>query len=159
VNATLALLGAAVLVGGKPAPAQFLHVDAVHKTAVLTLVAGYTSANNGFNFDGYGRGELLVSVPRGWRVTVHCRNASALRNSCVVVTGAAASVPAFPGASTPDPVVGLGSGSAATFSFTATRTGSYRFTSLVAGHEAARMWDVLEVRSRGRPAISARSGP
>lgn len=123
------------------------------------MIAGDGGSNRGFNFDGYGRGELMVRVPRGWRVTVHYRNAGPFRSSCAVVSGPGASRPAFAGASTPSPVTGLTRGGTATFSFTATRTGSYRFASMVAGQERARMWDVLEVTSGGRPAISARSGP
>lgn len=123
------------------------------------MIAADGPGNNGFNFDGYGRGEMLVSVPQGWRVTVRFRNAGSLFNSCAVVTGLAATTLAFAGASTPNPVRGLASGASDTFSFSATRTGSYRLASLVPGHEQARMWDVLEVTRGGRPAISARPGP
>jgi hypothetical protein len=143
----------------KPDPRQFLQVSATRHAVDLTLIASDGDSNNGFNFDGYGRGELLVRVPRGWRVTVHCRNDGPLRNSCVVVTGLEAAAPAFPGATTPNPVTGLGSGMSATFSFTPTHTGLYRLASLVTGHEQARMWDLLEVTRGGRPSISGRPGP
>lgn len=145
--------------GAKPRPAQFLTVDSASHTVGLSLIAADGPTNNGFNFDGYGRGEMLVSVPRGWRVTVHCKNAGARRNSCVVISGPGASAPAFAGATTPDPVQGLANGQSATFSFVASRTGSYRIASMVPGHELARMYDVLQVTSGGRPAISARPGP
>jgi len=136
-----------------------LRVDAARRAVDLTLIAGDGAGNGGFNFDGYGRGELLVNVPKGWRVTVHCRNAGSLPNSCVVVSGPGAVAPAFPGATTPAPVMGLRPGSSSTFSFVPTRVGSYRLASLVPGHEQARMWDVLEVTSGGRPSIDARPGP
>jgi hypothetical protein len=142
-----------------PSPAQFLHVAAKQRTAVVTLVAGYNSENNGFNFDGYGRGELLVSVPRGWRVRVTCMNRGAMNHSCAVVRGPMTITPAFRGATVPDPTIGLPRGASVTFSFIASRTGSYRFACLVPGHEEARMWDVLEVTRGGKPAISARRGP
>lgn len=143
----------------KPDPRQFLQVSTARHAVDLTLIAADGDGNNGFNFDGYGRGELIVRVPRGWRVTVHCKNNGPLRNSCVVVTGLEAAAPAFPGATTPSPVTGLGSGESATFSFTAAHTGLYRLASLVAGHEEARMWDVLEVTRGGRPSIRGRPGP
>ncbi len=143
----------------KPDPREFLHVSAARRAVELTLIAGDGPSNNGFNFDGYGRGELLVSVPRGWRVMVRCTNKAALRNSCGVVSGPNATALAFPGASTPDPAIGLGRGQSATFSFTPTRPGVYRLASLVPGHEQARMYDVLEVTRGGRPSISARPGP
>jgi hypothetical protein len=147
------------MIAAHPAPAQFLHVDAAHKVASVTLVAAYDGGNNGFNFDGYGRGELLVSVPRGWRVRVTCTNRGAVRHSCAVVRGPMTVTPAFRGASVPNAVQGLDRGRTATFSFVASRAGSYRFACLVPGHEDARMWDVLEVTRGGKPSISARAGP
>ena len=90
-----------------PPPARFLHVDARHKLVKVTLIAGYDGSNNGFNFDGYGRGELFVSVPRGWRVRVRCVNRAAMRHSCAVVKGPMTIKPAFRGATVPQPVVGL----------------------------------------------------
>src|SRR5437867_6418788 len=89
------------------------------RTASLELVAGYNGENNGFNFDGYGRGQLLVRMPLGWHVTVICRNAASMRHSCAIVRGPLTITPAFRGASTPSPTVGLRSGQTARFTFTA----------------------------------------
>jgi Sulfocyanin (SoxE) domain len=142
-----------------PSPGRFLHVDAKARTALVTLYAGYNDENNGFNFDGYGRGELTVSVPRGWRVKVTCTNKGDMDHSCAVVHGPMTDTPAFRGATIPNPVVGLLPGRSATFSFVASRVGAYRFACLVPGHEEARMWDVLVVTRGGKPSISARAGP
>lgn len=101
----------------------------------------------------------MVTVPRSWHVTVLCKNAGTLRNSCAVVSGADATAPAFAGASITNPTLGLSGGSSATFSFIASRTGTYRFASLVPGHELARMYAVLVVSQGGKPAIMARPGP
>ncbi|HLX20143.1 MAG TPA: sulfocyanin-like copper-binding protein [Gaiellaceae bacterium] len=130
-------------------------MDATQRTAIVTLYAGYNSENNGFNFDGYGRGELLFSIPRGWRVRVTCTNRGAIIHSCAVVPGPMTITPSFRGAATPL----LPPGTTAKFSFIATRAGSYRFACLVPGHEEARMWDVLEITPGGKPSISARAGP
>ena len=147
------------MIAAHPNPAQFLHVDAKHKIAAVTLVAGYDGENNGFNFDGYGRGELLVSVPQGWRVRVTCSNRAPVPNSCAVVRGPMTITPAFRGASTPNPLQAAPIGKKVTFTFVASRAGSYRFASLVPGHEDARQWDVLEVTRGGKPSITARAGP
>jgi hypothetical protein len=155
----LAVALASAAVSGKPDPQQFLKVDARQKVVALTLVAGYDSSNNGFNFDGYGRGELLVTVPMRWRVKVTCVDRGGMRHSCVVVDGAMTAQPAFKGASVPNPTYGLQPGQSATFSFVASRTGSFRLACLVPGHEEARMWDVLEVTRGGKPSIVARPGP
>lgn len=143
----------------KPDPRRFLSWNAPSRVAHLTLLAGLGAANNGFNFDGYGRGELLVTIPLGWRVVVDCENRGSTRNSCVVVKGALSTVPAFPGAGSPVPIRGLAPGSKATFAFRASRTGSFRIACLVPGHEQARQWGVLDVRRAGTPSISARPGP
>jgi Sulfocyanin (SoxE) domain len=155
----LAIALASAAVSGKPDPQQFLHVDSRDKVAALTLVAGYDSANNGFNFDGYGRGELRVTVPLRWRVRITCVDRGGMRHSCAVVGGAMTVRPAFAGASSPDPTYGLQPGQSATFSFVASRAGSFRLACLVPGHEDARMWDVLEVARGGKPSIAALRGP
>jgi hypothetical protein len=136
-----------------PDPRRFLHVDARAKVATVTLLAGYDSTNNGFNFDGYARGELMWTVPQGWTVRVTCTNRSGVRHSCAVVKGPLARTLAFPGAATPSPVIGLLQGRTATFSFRATRAGVFRFTSLVPGQESARMYDVLKITRGGRPSV------
>ena len=143
----------------RPDPHRFLSWDGARKVARLTLVAGFDHANNGFNFDGYGRGELLVTIPLGWRVVVTCENHGRSRHSCAVVKGALSRKPAFPGAASPAPVTGLTPGSKSTFSFRATHPGSFRIACLVPGHEQAREWDVLDVVRARRPSISARPGP
>ena len=115
----------------------------------LTLIASYNDANNGFNFDGYWGGRLLLSVPLGWRVRVVCENRGPLRNSCAVVAGYKI---AFRGAATRP----LGAGGHATFSFVASRRGTYRLASLVPGHEEARMYDVLDVGKTKRVELTTR---
>ncbi|HEY4349215.1 MAG TPA: sulfocyanin-like copper-binding protein [Gaiellaceae bacterium] len=144
---------------GRPDPRRFLAANAAARTVRLTMLGALGSSNNGFNFDGYGRGELLASVPRGWRVVVHFENRGSRRTSCAVVTGARSATLAFPGASVPDPVQGVRSGGKARFSFMATRAGSYRIASLVPGQAEARMFAVLLVTPSGRPSITARAGP
>lgn len=155
----LAVALAVVAVAAKPDPRQFLQVDARRRIVSVTLVAGYDSSNNGFNFDGYGRGELTVTVPLNWRVRVTCTDKAAIRHSCAVVKGAMNAAPAFPHAAVPQPQLGLRRGQTATFSFVPTRLGPFRLACLVPGHEEARMWDLLEVVRGGKPSIAARPGP
>jgi hypothetical protein len=155
----VAVVLAVAAVAAKPDPQRFFRVDARRRVVSVSLVAGYDAANNGFNFDGYGRGELLVTVPLGWHVRVTCTNRAAIRHSCAVVQGTMAVQPAFPHASISRPLEGLRRGEVATFSFTATKRGTFRLACLVPGHEAARMWDVLDVARGGKPSIVARPGP
>src|ERR1700751_162670 len=101
----------ALSLAGKPAPRQFLAVDAQRHRVTITLIASYDGTNNGFNFDGYSR-FLLWTVPRGWTVRVVCTNRGPLRHSCAVVKGADSAQPAFRGAGTPQPRIGLEAGGA-----------------------------------------------
>jgi hypothetical protein len=118
----------------------------------ITLIASYNGENNGFNFDGYSR-YLMWTVPRGWTLRVVCTNRGPLRHSCAVVQGADSAKPAFRGAETPQPRIGLEAGHTASFAFRASRTGVYRFACLVPGHEDARMWDVLTIARGGKPSV------
>jgi hypothetical protein len=143
----------------RPDPRRFLESNVAARRVRLTMIGTLGSSNNGFNFDGYGRGELLASVPRGWRVTVQCENRGSRPTSCAVVTGARSGTLAFRGASVSHPVQGLRPGGKAQFSFIADRAGSYRIVSLVPGQAEARMFAVLVVTPSGRPSITARPGP
>ena len=144
---------------GRPDPQRFLAVNPAAKSVSLTMLATLGSSNNGFNFDGYGRGELIASVPKGWRVTVQFQNRGPRRTSAAVVTGARSATLAFPGAAVPDPIQGIAPGGKSQFSFTAGHTGVFRIASLVPGQAEARMYAVLVVTAGGRPSIAARPGP
>jgi hypothetical protein len=149
----LAVALASVALAAKPPdPKRFMRVDARHKIVNVTLIAGYDAFNNGFNFDGYA-GELMWTVPRGWRVRVTCTNRVSLRHSCAVVHGAMSTRPAFTGATVPQPLVGLERGRTVRFVFRAAKVGVYRFACLVPGHEAARMYDVLKIVAKGKPTV------
>lgn len=122
------------------------------KTATLKLVAGYNSSLSGFNFNGYGNGQMVVSIPTGWRVTVDFSNQGQLPHSAAIVHTATSTRPAFPGAGLPgsELTAGIPSGKSATFSFTTGAPGNYRIVCLVPGHEGAGMWDTLTVTSTGK---------
>ena len=74
---------------GRPDPHRFLASDAATKRVRLTMLAALGSSNGGFNFDDYGRGELIVTVPQSWRVTMRFENRGSRRTSCAVVTASA----------------------------------------------------------------------
>ena len=162
----LALLAAAVLLvlsscdplagtgaGTPPDPTTFIHVDAATQTAVVTLIAGHPATDIQFNYDGYGNGSLVLTVPTGWQVTIQCVNHGTVPNSCAVVADGSATSPVQPGWSTTDPQRGLDPGQSASFVFTPTATGSYRIASLVDGNEASGMWADLEISAGGVPTL------
>ena len=114
----LCLLGAAVLSGcggatqqappsalatvaARPLPSaqlsQSLSFDAASRTVTLTMVANVPGTPSEFNYNGYTNGALVITVPRGWDVTVHCNDdpAATYAHSCTVVSGPNSKVPAF----------------------------------------------------------------
>lgn len=124
-------------------------------TVALTLIASKTSANGGFNFNGYGNGKMTITVPVGWRVTIRYLNASPLRHSFDVIayTGKqpqSLMPPVFKGAATKDPISGIGAGHEETLTFVAERAGRYEFLCGVLGHAQAGMWDYLVVSSTAK---------
>lgn len=127
-------------------------IDQAHRAVQLNLII------TGANFNGYSRGRMTVRVPRGWKVDVFCSNQTSTPKSCAVVPGSASITPAFPGAACPAARAGVPPGRSVDFSFTATRKGSYRLTSLVSGDGHgdgdAGMWDRFDVVAAGMPSVS-----
>jgi hypothetical protein len=140
--------------GTPPDPSQYLKVDSQTRTAVVTLIAGYPASDYQFNYDGYGNGQLVLTVPVGWTMTVQCANRSTVNQSCAVVADGHATEPLQPDWSTPNPQKGLNPGESASFEFAPQGPGSYRIASLVAGSEASGMWLTLEVVAGGKPGVA-----
>ncbi|MHB8330878.1 MAG: sulfocyanin-like copper-binding protein [Candidatus Dormibacteria bacterium] len=131
---------------------QWMSYDSATKTATLKLVAGYGQVNHTLSYDGEYNGALAVTVPVGWTVVVNFSNVDAINHSAAVVSPTGTAV-VFPGASIPNPTVGLPPGSHSTFSFVAGQAGQYRIACVVPGHEAAGMWAAFEVTPSGLPTI------
>jgi sulfocyanin SoxE-like protein len=144
--------------GTPPDPAKYIKVDDASHSAVVTLIAAYPATDFQFNYDGYGSGSLVLTIPVGWQVTIQCENRGTVNNSCAVVTDEKAAQPIDPAWSTPDPTTGLPPGQSATFTFMPSAPGEYRIASLVDGHEASGMWLDLEIVTTGRPTLLSPDG-
>ena len=132
---------------------RWLVVDSTRRRVTLTLQPG-GRAPGGENFNGYSRGQVLVLIPRNWRVSVHCRNrTSASYHSCAIVSSSLSSTPAFSGAATRDPKAGVAPGHSASVSFLATRPGIYRIASLVDNDELYGMWEGFQIGGTKQPAV------
>jgi sulfocyanin len=156
----LLVLAAGLLIGahawgqGRLAPYQgpvkILSIDSAARAVTVNLVAGEGAAP-GLNFDGYSNGALVIRVPLGWTVHMTLVNdSSLLPHSALVVPWserqAGSFTPAFPGAAASDYTVGIAKGAPPQqFSFTADKAGQYAVVCGVPGHDAAGMWDELDV--------------
>jgi hypothetical protein len=143
--------------------AKLLSFDASSKTVTLTITVGIPEISNGYNYNGYARGSLVINVPKGWKVIVHCNaHPYARAHSCAVVQGADSQGPAFAGSWIPDPNRSLEGGfvlqgSSKSFEFTPNRALVGRFACLVTGHESAGMWVTFQVTESGQPALGTRA--
>jgi len=148
-----ALAMAACTTGGRRGDAG---TPRVTKTVELTLIAGKTNDNSGFNFNGFSKGKMTLTVPVGWTVVIHYQNFSPLRHSFDVIpyTGnqpdATPPPPVFKGATTQDPVSGIGVGKHETITFVVGKAGKYEYLCGVAGHAPAGMWNYLVVSSTAK---------
>ncbi len=136
--------------GGKIDP-TWLRTDAVSKSVEFKLVAGLTDANGGMNFNGFGRGALVLTVPQGWTVVLHFKNEDPnLPHSVEVITDAAAIPagpvpPAFEHAATSRMEQGFSAGQGADVRFVSGKAGPFLIFCAVPGHGAAGMWIRLAV--------------
>ena len=138
--------------GAPPDPAKYLRSDVAAHTVVITLIAGYPATDFQFNYNGYGNGSLIITIPVGWHATVQCENRGTVPNSCAVVAGKRDVKPVVDGWSTPDPVRGLDPGKSATFEFEPSNqaaTGSRRWSEAMKRAGCGRTSRSL--RAAGRP--------
>src|SRR5205085_1692177 len=63
-----------------------LYVDQAHKHAVMMINAAATSANSGFNFNGFHHGNGTFTVPVNWTVDWEFRNKASLPHSAAITT-------------------------------------------------------------------------
>jgi sulfocyanin len=148
-GAAIALLVAATLLAGF---AQAARAQAAH-TVELTIVAGKTAGGGSLDFNNYQRGAMTVTVPVGWHVVVHFSNAGAMPHSVgVLPTGAhqqamLSAAPVFQGAATGNFSAGLPKGAEQTFTFEASKAGTFELICGCPGHGIGGMWDTLVVSS------------
>lgn len=125
---------------------KWMKIEKRNRHVDLTLVA---EINNSFNFDGYQHGFMIVTVPKGWLVTIHFQNLGIVTDSAIVLTQAAFTKflnngqlppPAFPTAATSSVVQGLSEDMTDTFSFRTNQSGRYIILSGVPGHALSGMW-------------------
>ena len=57
-----------------PAAADWVTVDESAQTVTINLIAGETTANVSWNYNGYSKGEATVVVPVGYTVTINFEN-------------------------------------------------------------------------------------
>jgi outer membrane protein assembly factor BamB len=140
---------------------QWVYMDAKAKRVVFRVVAGATTANNGFNFNGYAKGKANFVVPSGWHADFIFTNNVALPHSMAVVPTLKISATTMPIAATPNPIAGIRAGQTqyAGYGLVPPGPGKYYLVCLVPGHITAGMWDYFTVDFTAKaPSIQSAAG-
>jgi uncharacterized cupredoxin-like copper-binding protein len=152
-----------------PAPAlgemttpEWFHVDDAAKTVHLTVTAGLTEAKNYWNFNGAHDGNMTITVPEGYAVTIDLvNNDPAMAHSVGISAqtsnfGMVDPTPVFPGAISSNPVSMTDAtmpGETETITFTAATAGNYSMVCYIPGHAATGMWIHFNVSADGSKGV------
>ena len=129
--------------------ADFIKLGDKPETVKLILVATYSAANYGMNFNGYSHGKAVFTIPKDWTVEVTFINPSPIPHSLIVVEKDVTKKlqmgePFFPGGGVPKPEVGLAL-TKADFSFVTDETGEFALACGFPAHAINGHWLALNV--------------
>ncbi|MGI9077220.1 MAG: sulfocyanin-like copper-binding protein [Gemmatimonadaceae bacterium] len=134
-----------------------LEYDSATNTVKFPIVAGLTSDNNAWNFNGYSNGKIRIIVPVGAKIEMPFSNMDGnAPHSFGVIAGSASAMPAapgkvvFPGAETRRYEAGMRAGETDIVRFTAVIAGKYLLVCGVPGHATGGMWIWFEVSAKAR---------
>ncbi len=146
----------------------FYSLGKAPNTLNLDLTSGTSQANQGLNFNGYFKGQLVVTIPLGWKVSITYKNVDPqMPHSIGVVPWAERTATgnfkaAFPSSapSMTNFMNGITKSSAPmSVSFTANKAGQYALICGVPGHAISGMWDEVDVSSTVKaPSIKTPDG-
>lgn len=138
-------------------------VDNAAQTVSITLVAGETARNNYWTYNDAIKGELAITVPEGFTVSITLDNRDPnMAHSVGVSTELAnflvppAPDPVFEGAITENPqsmTEGVMPGESETITFVADAAGNYSLVCYIPGHTAVGMWLFFNVSADGEAGV------
>jgi uncharacterized cupredoxin-like copper-binding protein len=145
--------------------ADWFTVDEAARTVTIDLVAGSTSANNHWNFNGLYGGRGAITVPEGYTVTINFENRDPAMAHSVGVGERMATYPTnfsdpqavFAGAMSSNPTSMTDAtmpGQSETLTFTADRAGDFALICYVSGHAATGMWMPFTVSADGSHGVA-----
>jgi sulfocyanin len=142
---------------------DWMQVDEANKTVHLTVTAGLTDAKNYWNFNGGHDGNMTITVPEGFTVTIDLVNKDPnMAHSLGIVSQTSGfgampeATPVFDGAITED----AGSmtdatmpGETETVQFMAATAGNYSMICFIPGHAATGMYVHFNVSADGHAGV------
>jgi FtsP/CotA-like multicopper oxidase with cupredoxin domain len=146
--------------------ADWLQADSATETVTLDVIAGKDASNNYWNFNGYANGNVTITVPEGYAVTINFLNNDPNTAHSIGVTqrptgpfsATPTPTPAFPGGMSSNPTSmtdATKTGATETITFTAATAGDYAMVCFVLGHATSGMWINFRVTSGGALGVEA----
>lgn len=134
---------------------SWMKVDASKKLVSFQIKMAENGNNGTFNFNGYGRGAMTITVPVGWDVAMHVVNIGqgAIPHSLEiipvteVVPREGVDPPAFGGAETINLLQGLNPGASDDADFKAETAGKFWIFCGVPNHGTGGMYDFFTISS------------
>jgi sulfocyanin len=140
--------------------APYVYVNTARKKAVVQVVATATASNNGFNFNGYAKGQANFVVPVGWTIALEFSNKSAVPHDVALTKSLSVPLQPVPplGASRAVAIPGAtalahgltASNGTVVEGFSSDAPGRYYLVCGVPGHVQAGMWDYLTVSASAK---------
>lgn len=143
-----------------PSTSDWFVVDEDAQTVTINLIAGQTSDNNYWNYNGYFGGRGAITVPEGFEITINFENRDPAMAHSVGVGERTATFPTnfqnpepvFAGAMSSNPTSMTAStmpGQSEVITFTAEAAGEYALICYIAGHATTGMWVPFNVSADG----------
>lgn len=141
--------GIASKAAAKTISPAWMKIDAANKSVHFDIKMAENANNGTLNFNGYGHGDLTITVPLNWKVAMDVVNIGqgAIPHSLEIVAvtevipNQGSEPPAFDGAETVELINGLGIGKSDKVEFTADKEGRYWMFCGVPNHGIGGMYD------------------
>jgi sulfocyanin len=147
-----------------PLSPDWMTADAAERVVHLKIIGSMNHINGTMNFNGYGNGDMTITIPYGWTVKIEFENGGfgALPHSLAVIDAAKrpkqqGGEPAFPGAMTVKLVAGMMPKETDSFEFEANKAGKFLLFCGVPSHGNNGMWNYLVISKKAKaPAVTVK---
>lgn len=141
----------------------WFHVDEANRAVHMTITAGATEAKNYWNFNGAHDGNMTITVPVGFTITIDLVNSDPNMAHSLGISATTSGfgampdpTPVFAGAITSDPTSMVGAtmpGEQESITFVADVAGEYAMVCYIPGHAATGMYVYFNVSANGEAGV------
>jgi sulfocyanin len=142
---------------------DWFHVDEANQAVHMTITAGATDAKNYWNFNGGYDGNMTITVPVGYTITIDLRNNDPNMAHSLGISAETSGfsampdiTPVFEGAVTSNPTSMMDAtmpGQEESITFVADAAGEYAMVCYIPGHAATGMYVYFNVSADGEAGV------